>query len=292
MAETHSQPIYIGLDIGGTKFAVAAGDAHATVLRRVQANTPASLDEGLSLLHTLISQAAEGDPITAIGAAAGGPLDWRSGVISPLHQPEWRNVPLKALMEEAYGCPFQVDVDTNVAAMGEYLSLPRPPERMLYVTLSTGMGGGFIVNGEIYRGLGGEHPEIAHQSVNMRCSHPERVQCECGLPDCLEGLVSGNAIRRIYGVPAEELGQDAWEEVAYNLGQGLRNLATILLPDLIVLGGGVALGGGQAFIERAAGVMRAFLRLVPAPDVRLSRQGADTPLIGALRLARRAAQVE
>src|SRR4051794_5528606 len=111
--------IFVGLDIGGTKLMVAAADASGTILRRTRAATPQGLDEGLSLLHHMIAEVAASDAIAAIGAAIGGPLDAENGIVSPLHQPEWRAVPLKMLMEQRWGCPFFVDVDTNVAAVGE-----------------------------------------------------------------------------------------------------------------------------------------------------------------------------
>jgi predicted NBD/HSP70 family sugar kinase len=277
--------VYIGLDIGGTKFMAASADGEGELIRRARADTPLGLDEGLDLLQQLVTDVSDGAPIRTIGAAIGGPLDWRRGVVSPLHQPAWRNVPLKVIMEDAFGCPFYVDVDTNVAALGEYRAWQEPPSRLLYITLSTGMGGGFVIDGRIYRGMGEGHPEIGHQSVNFKCSYPEGVACECGLPDCLEALVSGNGIRRIYGKPAERLEDGEWEEVAYNLGQGLRNLATIYLPDVIVLGGGVAIGGGKRLISGARRVMEDHLRLVDVPEVRLSRLGYDTALRGAVVVA-------
>jgi predicted NBD/HSP70 family sugar kinase len=278
--------IFVGLDIGGTKLMVAAANPQGELLRRVRASTPLGLDAGLAELDAMIAEVSAGQSIAAIGAAIGGPLDALRGVVSPLHQPEWRAVPLKAIMERRWGCRFAVDVDTNVAALGEYALGGAPVSRLLYLTLSTGVGGGFVVDGRIYRGAQAGHPEVGHQSINFRCMHPERVACECGAPDCLEALVSGNAIRRIYGVPAEDLPFEAWEEVAYNLGQGLRNLATIYLPDTIVLGGGVAIGGGEALLERARQVMIDHLRLVPAPALRLSQLGYDTALLGAIELAR------
>ena len=97
--------------------------------------------------------------------------------------------------------------------------------------------------------------------------------------------MSGNGIRRIYHKPAEHLDEEEWGEVAYNLGQGLRNLAAILAPDVIVLGGGVALGGGEKLFGEARHVMETNLRLVPPPQVRLSRLGHDTPLMGAIAFA-------
>src|SRR5215216_7630997 len=182
--------IYIGLDIGGTKLMVAAAGNAGQLLRRSYAPTPLALDLGLETLQGMIAEVAQGEPIAAIGAAIGGPLDAERGIVSPLHQPQWRAVPLKALMEQRWGCPFFVDVDTNVAALGEYASGAVACECFLYITLSTGMGGGYLVNGAIYRGMSGAHPEIGHQAINFRCAHPERVLCDCGAPDCLEALIS------------------------------------------------------------------------------------------------------
>ncbi|MEI7645900.1 MAG: ROK family protein [Chloroflexales bacterium] len=277
--------VYIGLDIGGTKLMVAAADAAGRMLRRVREPTPLGLDEGLGRLHQMIAQVAEGEAIAGIGAAVGGPLDVRRGVVSPLHQPQWRDVPLKALMEARWGCPFCVDVDTNVAAVGEYVA-GAAVSRLLYLTLSTGMGGGFLIDGKIYAGAQGAHPEVGHQAIPYRCAFPERVACECGAPGCLEALISGNGIRRIYGKAAEHLSDAEWSEVAYNLGQGLRNLATIYAPDMIILGGGVAVGGGERLLDVSRQVMASGLRLVPVPELRLSQLGYDTALRGALEIAR------
>lgn len=277
--------VFVGLDIGGTKLLVGAADESGTILRRVQQPTPSALDAGLSSLRAMIDEVAAGDGIAAIGAAIGGPLDWERGVVSPLHQPEWRDVPLKRIMESAYGRPFAVDVDTNVAALGEFAFGGATADRLLYLTLSTGMGGGLIVDGQIYRGAGGAHPEVGHQAIPYRCAHPERVRCACGADDCLEALVSGSGIRRIYEKPAEALSDAEWQEVAYNLGQGLRNAATIYLPAVIALGGGVAVGGGEKLLARAREVMARGLKLVPVPKVRLSQLGYDTALRGAISLA-------
>jgi predicted NBD/HSP70 family sugar kinase len=277
--------VFIGLDIGGTKIMVAAADREGTILRRARTATSTSLDEDLANINHMIDEMASGDPILGMGAAIGGPLDWEQGTVSPLHQPAWRNVPLKQIMEAKWGCPLRVDVDTNVAAVGEYRWAAVSAARFLYLTLSTGMGGGLLVNGQIYRGQEGSHPEVGHQAVHFRSSNPSAVHCECGAPDCLEALVSGNGIRRIYGKPAEELRAQEWEEVAYNLGQGLRNMAALYAPDVISIGGGVAVGGGEEFIQAARTVMEAHLKLVPHPQVRLSQLGYDTALRGAIALA-------
>jgi predicted NBD/HSP70 family sugar kinase len=276
--------VLIGLDIGGTKIMVAAADQEGNILRRARTGTSTSLETDLENINNMIAEVAADDRIMVMGAAIGGPLDWERGIVSPLHQPAWREVPLKELMESKWNCPFHVDVDTNVAALGEYRWGGVSAGRFLYLTLSTGMGGGFLVDGKIYRGQGGVHPEVGHQSIHFRCSNPSGVQCECGAPDCLEALVSGNGIRRVYGKPAEELSPEEWGEVAYNLGQGLRNMAALYVPGLIRIGGGVAVGGGEDFIQAARQVMEDHLKIVPPPRVELSGLGYDTALRGAIAL--------
>jgi glucokinase len=268
---------------------VAAADADYRIVKRTMEDTPYEKDAGLALLNKMIRSVSEGRPIIGMGAAIGGPLDWRRGVVSPLHQKTWRNVPLKEIMERDWRCAFAVDVDANVAALGEYTLAGQKPARLLYLTLSTGMGGGLIVDGKIYRGMDGEHPEVAHQSVHYQCSHPENIRCECESEtnDCLEALVSGRGIMQIYKKTPPELSADERDEVAFNLGQGLRNLATVYLPDEIVLGGGIITKeGGRQLLDRACDVMKRGLKLVPTPEVRLSRLGYDTALMGALVAAK------
>ncbi len=157
--------VYVGLDIGGTKFMVAAADETGDELKRVFEPTPVGLEEGLQLLDSMISRVAGSEKILGMGAAIGGPLDWENGVVSPLHQPAWREVPLKARMESQYDCPFWVDVDTNIAALGEYYRAEVRNNRLLYMTISTGIGGGFLIDGRIYRGFNGAHPEVGHHSI-------------------------------------------------------------------------------------------------------------------------------
>jgi glucokinase len=278
--------VYIGLDIGGTKTIVASFNGTGEELGRSTFSTPADLQAGLDLIHHHILALCADFPLGGIGASIGGPLDYQTGVVSPLHQPNWRDVPLKKLLETRYQVPFFVDVDTNVAALAEYHACPHKPDSLLYITISTGMGGGFIRNGSIYRGNGGAHPEIAHQSIPYRCAHPENISCECGVEDCLEALVSGNGIERIYGKPAKDLNHEEWVEVGYNLGQGLRNITTILAPQEIRLGGGVAIKGSKLLLQTALKTLKQHTLLVPLPHVSISTLGYDTALIGAGLIAR------
>ena len=100
--------------------------------------------------------------------------------------------PIKKIIEDKYNCPFYFDIDTNVAALSEYHLKGYKQKTFLYITLSTGMGGGFLINGLVYRGL--SHPEIAHQSIEYKCSHPERIKCACCARNCLSAIVSGTGI--------------------------------------------------------------------------------------------------
>lgn len=283
---SNNMGVYIGIDIGGTKMMTAAVDTDMQILRRSKEPTPLDLQEGLEQLHAMIAKVAETEEIIGIGLAIGGPIDIPAGTVSPLNQKQWRDIPLRKMMESRWGCPFHFGVDTDVAAVGEYYLRKLDLERFLYVTISTGVGGGFLLNGKVYRGLKGAHPEVGHQAIPSRCKYPDRPLCGCGNTDCLEALVSGSGIRRIYGKPATELEEDEWDEVAFNLSQGLRNMITLLSPDLIVLGGGVITGGGDFFLEKTHAYLSKTPLLVPLPEIRVSELGYDTALFGAAFIAR------
>lgn len=273
--------VTVALDIGGTKLLAAAAGPDGVLRDPIRASTPVGLEEGLRLLKEMARDCARGDRIGAIGASIGGPLDRVSGVVSPLHQPKWRRVPLKEIMEQEFGCPFHVDVDTNVAALAEWHARAGTFRRLLYMTISTGIGGGFIVDGRIFRGAGGAHPEMAHQSI----PGGETAVCECGARGCLEERASGNGIRRRFGKPPEQLTDGEWAEVGRDLGQGLRNLATILVPDLIAIGGGAACGAGERLLAPARETAAAALKLVPLPRIEPSVLGYETALRGGILLA-------
>jgi predicted NBD/HSP70 family sugar kinase len=284
--------MYISLDIGGTKLMVAAFSETHKLLARERADTPVAVSDGLTLLKTLTHKVASGEKIKAIGVSAGGPLNYKTGVISPLHMPKWRDVPLKDIFEDAFGAPCAVDVDTNAAALAEYTFGGHQSDRLFYLTLSTGVGGGFIVDGSIYRGANDSHPEAGHQSISHRLlasgSMAKSIPCACGATDCLEAIVSGTAIRKHYQKPAEQLTPSEWDEVAYNLGQGLRNLSALYAPSIIALGGGVAVGGGTRLIDGARAVLERNLKIVPVPEITISSLGYDTALWGGLAMAVRA----
>lgn len=278
--------LFIGLDIGGTKFTAVAADGSGKITCRLREKTPLDLAAGLELLHRMVAELLGSASPQAIGAAIGGPLEWPEGIVSPLHQPEWRQLPLKRIMEEKWQCPFEVDVDTNVAALAEYEADKTRPTRLLYMTVSTGIGQGLCLDGELYRGgLHHTHPEIGHQKI-MIAAKP--VPCDCGAFNCLSALVCGSGIEQLYGKKAEQLNDREWEEVNSRLGLGLANATLFYAPDVIALGGGVVAGGGEKMLARLNEVVRSEVKIIPPPQIRLSLCGHDAPLLGALCLARRA----
>ncbi len=281
--------MYVGIDIGGTKIIVVAADEKGNILKQVKKDTPLDLNEGLELLKAMVNKVCSSPK--AIGCACGGPLNWKSGIVSPLHQPNWRAVPLKQIMEKEFSCKFYVDVDTNVAALGEYYFGSASQNKVfIYITLSTGMGAGKLINGRIYRGHG--HPEMAHQSfmLSLKNAHSnfdnDNYSCECGAKWCLEAYVSGNAIRRIYGMTAENItDENIIKEIAENFGEGLRNIAALHSPEAIIIGGGVACGWGEKLLGPAREKMASNLKIIPVPEVKLASLGYNSALMGSVVLA-------
>lgn len=278
---------YIGVDLGGTKTIVASADKNGNILKKEASKTPVDLEKGLEMLENMISSVAVGR-IESVGCACGGPLDWKKGVVSPVHMPNWRSVHLGDFIKDRFSCDFYVDVDTNIAALGEYyFGKASGYKKFIYLTLSTGMGGAFLIDGRIYRGKDDGHPEIGHQAINHSLKRAiTEPFCDCGSIDCLEGLVSGTAIKRLYGIPAEHIeDKNIIEEIAYNLGQGLRNIVALHAPDAIFLGGGVACGFGERLLGPARKIMDDHVKIVPKPLVSLSSLGYESALRGSIAVA-------
>jgi len=176
---------YIGLDLGGTKTMVVFTNKEGKAIKTLREDTPLDLESGVTLVKKMIKDIAIDNNILAIGVAI-GPIDKLSRTVSPLHQLQWQGVEFWDILEEEFNCSAYIDVDTNVAAIGEYYLGDFTQKYFMYITLSTGMGGGFLIDGNVYEGLC--HPEVAHQAINYKCSYPKNIQCECGVQDCLACL--------------------------------------------------------------------------------------------------------
>jgi glucokinase len=283
----------LGLDIGGTKLAAgvvdAAGAVHSFVV------VPTERDEGVdSVLGRLwalgrraVAESGLGwDEVGAVGIGCGGPLDAAAGLlIAPPHLPAFTNVPISALAAEQYERPVTLENDATAAAAGEHRwGAGRGTDNMVYLTVSTGVGGGVVLDGRLFRGSTGNGGELGHVTVDWR-GRPCRG---CGRLGCLEAYVSGTSIAeraREAGLDvatAEDVARLAadgeptagrvWDETTEALACGITSIVNLFEPELVVVGGGVTRSGEQLLEpvrERvAAGTMK------PAGDhVRIAVSG-------------------
>jgi len=276
--------LVIGADIGGTKTLVIASTAEGKERGRVHFPTPSSPEEGLQCLFAAIEELTAGAPPAAVGISIGGPIDRLRGTVSPLHQPAWRDLPLQHLVQERFGCPCRIEVDTDAAALAEWYFGGVRESPLVYLTFSTGIGGALLLEGRLYRGAGGAHPEPGHQVVPNELTE-EPVRCRCGALNCLEALISGQALQQHFGCKPSELPEELWWRIGRILGHGLRNLATLYAPRRIVLGGGIAVAQAAHLLPTARAVLQEQLRLVPQPEVSVSVLGYDTAAWGAVAVA-------
>ncbi|MEH2302257.1 MAG: ROK family protein [Nostoc sp.] len=183
--------LILALDFGGTKLAAATVNIDSRKWLRYErrlspANPNASTD--LEIMRSLIYSLLEDTKPAAIGVSFGGPVDASTGTVRLSHHVAgWENIPLKGLLEEEFGVPVGVDNDANVAALGEHrFGAGQGYDSLFYITVSTGVGGGWILNGKPWRGAGGMAGEIGHMVVD-----PAGPVCLCGKRGCVERLASG-----------------------------------------------------------------------------------------------------
>jgi glucokinase len=256
-------PAVLALDIGGTKLAVgvvdSAGHVHSFLV--APSNAERGAEDTLARLFELGRQAVaeSGLEIQAVGIGCGGPLDSERGVLlAPLHLPGWRDVPVTALAEEAFGCRAVLENDASAAAVGEFRFGAGVGKRhMLYLTISTGVGGGAILDGRPYGGAMGNGVEFGHVTVDWNGR-----ECRgCGRRGCLEAYVSGTSIAEraaeagLTGADAADVAAAAragdpravavWDETVEALACGLTSLFNLFEPELVVIGGGVSRTGEQ-----------------------------------------------
>ena len=198
--------------------------------------------------------------IVGVGIGCGGPLDFANGVlIAPLHLPGWENVPVVDLASAAFDRPTVLDNDATAGAAGEHrYGAGRGTQDMVYLTISTGVGGGVVVDGRLRRGRSGNGGELGHVTVDWR----GRVCRGCGRRGCLEAYASGTSIaeRAVEAGMGEEvtaadvaqaaragdeLASRVWDETCEALACGITSITNLLEPEVVVLGGGVVRTGEQ-----------------------------------------------
>jgi glucokinase len=292
----------LGIDIGGTKLAVAVATPDGEVL--AERREPSQADEGPDAMIGRTARMARDaaaevgvalDDIAAIGIACGGPLDpWRGIVHNALNNPGWIDIPLVARIERELGRPAHLDNDANAAALGEHrFGAGRGVKDLVYLTISTGVGGGLILGGRLYHGVNGNAGELGHVSVQVG----DGRRCHCGSVGCLEAYCSGTNIAARFAetlaageessldgateIGAREIADAAregdplarlvWGETMELLGGGIVSIVHAFNPRLVILGGGVTRAGGLLFdpvrrvvAERAMPWLAEPLEIVPA----------------------------
>ncbi len=312
----------IGVDVGGTKVAAGLVDEAGTILARTRQRTPSASpvdveDVIASCVADLRERTPAGAEVEAVGVGAAGFISADRSTVLVAPNLSWRNEPLRQAVSSRVGLPVVVENDANAAAWGEHrFGAGREEKHLVVVTVGTGIGGGIVLDGVLYRGRYGVGAEFGH----MRVSESGR-RCGCGQHGCWEQYCSGRAllreareiadVQRAYGKRLLELGGgrpegieapevteaaregdpaalDCFEEVGGWLGQGLAALAAILDPGTFVIGGGVADAGElllgparRVFAERLTGTAAR-----PHAQIRLAALGNDAGLVGAADLAR------
>jgi len=278
----------LALDVGGTKIAagVVTGDGriHSFLAEpaRREDGPSAMIDRLVALGRRAVDAAGVAwERIPAIGIACGGPLDPESGVIqSPPNLPGWDDIPLTQLVTEALDRPSVVDNDATAAAIAEWwygAGDGATVRDLVYVTISTGVGGGLILDGRPYRGAAGNAGELGHLTVDW-----QGRQCGCGRRGCLEAYASGtniaararealiasdapSVLRELAAVTARDVASAAargdalaggvWDETTGILASAVANILDVFNPELVVLGGGVTRAGDQLLVPVREGAL-------------------------------------
>ncbi|HEY1891960.1 MAG TPA: ROK family protein [Steroidobacteraceae bacterium] len=290
------------VDIGGTKIAVGIVDERGKLLDRQEMPTAAAEGAGEAferIGRALVAlQSRTGTALGGIGIGCTGPVDPLSGEIGVVEfLPGWQGSnPVRALADR-FDVTVAMENDADAAALAEaQWGAGRGKRSLICVTVGTGIGGGIVLNGSLYRGVGGAHPEIGHHVIDD--SGP---QCFCGARGCWEVLARGPAmVERVLrespaareGLTAQQVCESArsgdplaTREVAREgryLGLGIANLITLYVPEMIVLAGSV-MDSLDLFLPAIRGVVRGSCGLVPAERVEIAPAalGAAAPLVGA-----------
>jgi glucokinase len=307
----------LALDIGGTK--LAAGVMGRGGELRSFVRTPTHVEEGpdatVKRLLTLGREAlaAAGhrpDEVDAVGIGCGGPLDPVTGrVLGPPGLPGWDDVPIVDLVTAAYGRPARLENDATAAALGEYRYGPwRDVRHMLYLTVSTGVGGGLILDGRLYRGAAGNGGEFGHVTIDWTGR-----RCGCGQRGCVEAYASGSAIARraaealahgrepstlreaaevtaetvaAHAAQGDWLARRVWDGATAALGRAVAVLVNVVEPQLVVLGGGVTRAGDALLLPvRRAALAQAMRPAAAAVRIELSALGDTVGVVGAAATA-------
>jgi glucokinase len=313
--------VIAAIDIGGTKIALGLSDLEgraALPFRRFPTGVARGphriLEQALDELERMAGEA--GARVAAVGVGCGGPLSRRRGLIlSPANLPGWDEFPIVDLVRARLDVPVVLDNDANAAALAEHeYGAGRGAENMIYMTISTGIGGGLIVGGRLIHGVGDAAGEVGHMIVE-----PDGVPCGCGARGCLETICSGTSIARraaerlaggardsallegggLKDITAKSVAEAAragdavasevWDETIEHLALGVGNVIAAFAPEAVVLGGGVSTAGEQ-LLEPLRRRVNESVKIAPVEEIRIVQAalGGDSGVYGALILGRQA----
>jgi glucokinase len=270
----------LAVDVGGTKLAVGLVDGRGEVDWSARVATPnGAAEEIWTALEDLINQVPAVPAVQACGVGCGGPMGPGGESVSPLNIPGWRDYPLRAKVAELTGLPTWVDNDAKALALADgWVGAAVGERNYLSMVVSTGVGGGIVLDGRLLGGQAGNAGHIGHVIVE-----PEGHRCGCGAIGCLEAEASGTAIAAITGRAPAEAGPDVVRRTGRLVGRAVASVANLLDLQLACAAGSVALGFGEPFFAAAQEELSARARLSFSSSCRIvpSRLGPSGPLIGA-----------
>jgi glucokinase len=280
----------LAVDIGGTKLAAGLVDNRGTITSHVETPTPVTTDseELWSTLADLLDSLPRSDRRRAsvVGVGCGGPMTAGGELVSPLNIPAWRAFPLRDRLANHTGLEVHVDNDAKALALGEgWIGAAKGERNFIAMVVSTGVGGGIVVDGRLLEGASGNAGHIGHVIVE-----PGGRRCGCGANGCLEAEASGTAIRAITGRAPAEAPREIVEHTGRLVGQAVGSVVNLLDLRLAVVAGSVALGFGEPFFAAAQAELDRVCRLEFSRGARIvaAGLGRDGPLIGAAAVARAA----
>lgn len=272
--------IALAVDIGGTKLAAGLVTDDGEVLASASVPCRAGSAEGLfDLLTGLLDGVLGGREAAVCGVGCGGPMTAGGETVSPLNIGVWRDFPLRSRLAEATGLATFVDNDAKALALGEGWKGAAAGERdFIAMVVSTGVGGGIVLDGRLLDGADGNAGHIGHV-----CVEPGGRLCVCGARGCLEAEASGTAIAAIIGRPAAEAGPEVVARTGRLVGRAVASVANLLDLPLAAVAGSVALGYGEPFFAAAQAELDAQARLSFSAGARIvpAGLGAAGPLVGA-----------
>jgi glucokinase len=284
----------LAVDIGGTKLAAGLVDHDGSLLAHRQTRTAekGGADALFDSLTRLVDEVRGGSPAepVACGVGCGGPMTAGGEAVSPLNIPAWRDFPLRGRLARHIRLPTAVDIDAKALALGEgWVGAARGVDDYLAMVVSTGVGGGIVLDGRMLDGTDGNAGHIGHVIVE-----PGGRLCSCGARGCLEAEASGRNIEEMLGRPAAEAPLEVRQHTGTVVGRAVASVANLLDLRLAVVAGSVALGFGDDFFRAAQAEVDRSARLAYSAGtvIRPAGLGSDGPLIGAAAVARRALALE